>query len=125
MHECVPRLFLCFLFINASWLIYRMYTVIMGEILLTNIFFIITSVAVVLFTILVCFILYQVFKIVRTIRRIVERVEEGSELIADEVSQLRTYVLEGSLVSQIMGFFMNAKSRKASRKKKTTDINSD
>lgn len=97
----------------------------MGEILLTNIFFIITSVAVVLFTILVCFILFQVFKIVRTIRRIVERVEEGSELIADEVSQLRTYVLEGSLVSQIMGFFMNAKSRKTSRKKKTTDINND
>lgn len=98
----------------------------MGEILLTNIFFIITSVAVIAFTILVSVILFQVFKIVRTIRRIVERVEEGSELIADEVSQLRTYVIEGSLVSQIMGFFLNTGPRKASRsKKKTTDINSD
>lgn len=98
----------------------------MGEILLTNIFFIITSVAVLVFTTFVCIILYQVIKIARTIRRIVDRVEEGSELIADEVSQLRTYVLEGSLVSQIMGFFLNPKSRRASRpKKKTSEVIND
>ena len=98
----------------------------MREILQANIFFIITSIAVVAFTILVCFILYQVLKIVRTVRKIVDRVEEGSELIADEVSQLRTYVMEGSLVSQIMGFFLNTKSRSASRsRKKTTEVNSD
>ena len=94
------------------------YTVQMSEILQANIFFGITSVAVVVFTLFVCIILYQIIKILRSIRKIVDRVEEGSEVIAEDVSQLRAYVVEGSLVSQIMSFVFGAGARRATRSKK-------
>jgi len=96
----------------------------MSEILQANIFFIITSIAVLVFTLFVCIILYQVIKILKAIRKIVNRVEEGSELIAEDVSQLRAYVVEGSLVSQIMSFFLG-KTPRAFRKKSRNDINND
>jgi len=89
----------------------------MGEILLTNIFFIITSVAVIVCTLFVCVILYHVIKILRSIRKIIDRVEEGSEVIAEDVSLLRAYVVEGSLVSQIMSFFVGGKAKNTSRRK--------
>jgi len=90
----------------------------MSEILQTNIFFVITSIAVVVFTLFVCLILYQVIKILKSIRRIVDRVDEGSEVIAEDVSQLRAYVTEGSLVSQVMSFVLGQKVKRASRTKK-------
>ena len=95
------------------------YTTHMTEVLHANIFFFIASVGVILFTLLVCVALYHVVKILRSIRRIVERVEEGSETIAEDVAQLRSYVVSGSLFSQIISFFMGTKatrSRSRSRK---------
>jgi hypothetical protein len=90
----------------------------MSEILQTNIFFAITSVAVVVFTLLLCIAIYQVIKILKSIRRIVTRIDEGSELIAEDVSQLRTYVTEGSLVSQVLSFVTGTSTKRATRKKK-------
>jgi hypothetical protein len=89
----------------------------MSEVLQANIFFIITSIAVVVFTLLVCVALYHVIKILRSIRKIIDRVDQGSELIAEDVAQLRAYVVEGSLVSQIMSFFLGSKSRTRRRVK--------
>lgn len=97
----------------------------MSEILQANVFFIITSIAVVLMTIFACFILYQIIMVLRSVRKIVERIEEGSDVIAEDVAQLRAYVMEGSLVSQIMGFFLGRTSRvRRSAKSKTTDLTS-
>jgi len=97
----------------------------MSEILQANIFFMITSVAVLVFTIFVCVILYHVIKILRSIRVIVSKVEEGSELIAEEMSQLRAYVAEGSLVSQITSFFLGKKVRKAPSPRKSKDVTNE
>jgi len=97
----------------------------MSEILQTNIFFVITSIAVVVFTLFVCIILYHVIKILKSIRKIVDRVEEGSEVIAEDVSQLRAYVVEGSLVSQIMSFFLGTKAPASRTRKKSKDVTSD
>lgn len=91
----------------------------MTEVLHANIFFAITSVAVVVFTLLLCFAVYQVIKILKSIRRIVDRIEEGSEMIADDVENLRTYVMEGSLMSQLIGFFMGNRAAAARRKRKS------
>lgn len=89
----------------------------MTEVLHANIFFFITSVAVVLFTLLLCVLLYHVIKIVRSVRRIVERVEHGSEVIAEDMAHLRTYVAEGSLISSILGIFMKTRTRTTKKKK--------
>jgi hypothetical protein len=96
----------------------------MSEILNANIFFIITSIAVILFTLLVCVVLYHVIKILQSIRKIVDRVEEGSENIVEDVSRLRTYVLEGSLLSQIISFFVGTKKTRA-RKSQSKDNSTD
>lgn len=97
----------------------------MSEILQANVFFIITSIAVVLLTIFACFILYQIIMVLRSVRKIVERIEEGSDVIAEDVAQLRAYVIEGSLVSQIMGFFLGRRSpTRRSAKSKNADLTS-
>jgi hypothetical protein len=95
----------------------------MNEILQANIFFFITSIAVIAFTLLLCFAVYQVIKILKSIRRIVDRIEEGSEMIAGDMENIRTYVVEGSLVSQLIGFFLGNRSmfKRAPSKTKRKD----
>lgn len=89
----------------------------MNEVLHANIFFVITSVAVVLCTLLVCVALYHAIRILQSIRRIVDRIDVGSEAIVEDVEQLRSYVLDGGLVSQLVTFFMGR--RRAAPKKRT------
>lgn len=94
----------------------------MSEVLQANIFFFITSVAVVVFSLLACVALYHVIKLIRSLRRIIERVEAGSEVIAEDISELRSFVLEGSLLSQLIGFFVNQRrGGRRSRSKKTNE----
>lgn len=91
------------------------YTHGMEEVLQANIFFFITSAAVVVFTTLVCVAIYYVIRILKTVGKIVERIDSGSETIAEDISQLRSYIAEGSLISQIVGLFIKTK-RKGRRK---------
>lgn len=77
----------------------------MSELLHANIFFFISSIASVVFCILVSLILYQVFKIMQSIRVIIDRIETKSEQIADDVDALRTFVRRGSLVSSLFSIF--------------------
>jgi len=88
----------------------------MSEVLHANVFFIIASVGTVVFIIMVSVALYQVVKILRSVRSIVERVEVGSETILEDVSQLRSYVISGSLFSQLIGLFMGKATRARSKK---------
>jgi len=67
----------------------------MNEILHANIFFIIASVATVIFCIFLCVILFYVLKIVRSVQAIAKRIEEGSEMIADDVSIVRSLMKGG------------------------------
>lgn len=81
----------------------------MTEVLQANIFFAITAAAVVIFTIFLCVAVYYVIKILRAVRSITERIDVGSETIADDMKQLRSYITEGSLISQVVGLFINNK----------------
>lgn len=74
-----------------------------------NIFFFITSVAVIIFTIFLCVVLYYVIRILRAIRNIIDRVDAGSETIAEDIANLRSYVKEGGLFSSIVGLFSGKK----------------
>jgi hypothetical protein len=81
----------------------------MNEVLHANIFFVIASIATVIFCILVSLILFHVFKIVKSIRTIVERVEMASEQVADDVAHVRELVASGGIVTQVVKFFMGAR----------------
>lgn len=89
-----------------------LYNKIMNEILHANLFFIIASLATICFSILVCVFLYHVIKIVKAIRRIVDRVEAGSEVLADDLEELRVNLNPAKVFGFIMNIFSTRKSRK-------------
>jgi hypothetical protein len=93
----------------------------MNEILHANIFFVIASIATVIFCMMVCVILYHVIKITKSIRSIVERVEAGSEAIAGDIEQVREYISSGRVFSRIIKFFMGASASTKKRRTKRND----
>lgn len=80
----------------------------MNEVLHANIFFFIASVATVVFCVLICFILYHVLKIVKSIRAIIERIEAGSEIIAKDVAHVRELVASGGIWSRLIQFIIGS-----------------
>jgi hypothetical protein len=94
----------------------------MSEVLQANIFFYIASVATVVFCILVSMVLFQVYKIMKSARRIIERVETASEVMAEDAAQIRELVASGGLLSTIFSLVFGLKRKKA-RSKKSADDN--
>lgn len=96
----------------------------MSEILQANIFFFIASLATVLFTVMLCIALYHLIKILRMVRSITERIEAGSETIAEDMAAARDYFKEGSFFSHLISIFLSAKGfsfgKKRSRKSKNS-----
>ena len=90
----------------------------MTEVLQANIFFMITSVAVILFTLLVCVLLYHLIKIVKLIRKIVERVETGSEVLAEDIDNIRNSLNPAKLIQFVMSMMPGAAPKRRSRRKK-------
>ncbi len=90
----------------------------MSEVLQTNIFFVITSVAVVVLTILLCFVLYHVIGILKNVRDITDRVKRGSEQLAEDAQAVRTFVHEGVIGTARNFFGGGSTARKARRSKK-------
>jgi hypothetical protein len=95
----------------------------MNEVLHANIFFFIASVATVVFCVLGCFILFHVLKIVKSIRAIIERIEVGSEAIAQDVAQMRELVASGGIISRVARFFMG--SPRTGRKGRRTRVDEE
>ncbi len=88
----------------------------MSEILHANIFFVIASVATVVFCIMICVALYHIIKLVKAARKVVERVEAGSEQLAEDLTVFRSYIAQGGILSRLFGFFMPT-VKKTNRKK--------
>ncbi len=93
----------------------------MNEILHANIFFIIASIATVCFCILVCYMLFQVIKIMQLVRSILERVEAGSEVLASDLAHIRMFFSEDGLLTRVMGMFGGGKAKGGRRKKARQD----
>jgi hypothetical protein len=93
----------------------------MNEILHANIFFVIASIATVIFCIMICLILYHAIKIIKSLRRIIDRIEAGSEVIASEVANVRELISSGGLVGKMFHFFTGSKRSSRRRKKQTTN----
>jgi hypothetical protein len=92
----------------------------MSEVLQANIFFFIASAATIVFAILTCIVLYYVIKILSAIRSIVERLEAGSDVIADDVSAMREFVKSGGLVAYLINR-VSPKKRGARSRQKSED----
>jgi hypothetical protein len=92
----------------------------MDEVLHANIFFFIASGATILFSLLLSVILYQVIKILQTVRTVAERLEAASDQLAHDMSSLRAYVANGGIISRLLSFLVSARqSRPKSRQRRT------
>ncbi len=94
----------------------------MNEILLANLFFIITGTAVLVVAAFVCFLCYHTIKIVQMARAILERVETGTEQLVDDVNALRDHLANGNIFGRILTAVVSAmtqsQQRTPSRRKK-------
>ncbi|MFM2424298.1 MAG: hypothetical protein RLZZ70_689 [Candidatus Parcubacteria bacterium] len=91
----------------------------MNEVLHANIFFLIASIATIVFAVMVCVAMYYVIKILASIQAIVARVEAGSDVIAEDISAMREFVAGGGLVSSVLGLF--APKRTTTRRRKVAE----
>ncbi len=80
----------------------------MNEILHANIFFVIASIGTVFFLLLTSVILFHAIKIIKSIRRIVEKIELGSEVLASDVANLRSQIMSGGIVSRLFSLFVGS-----------------
>lgn len=89
----------------------------MNEVLHANVFFFITSIAVIVFTALGCVALVHGIKLLKSLRRIVARVEESTEVIHTNVKDFRARVSEGGLLGLaktiLFGVSSNNKEQRA------------
>ena len=90
----------------------------MNEILHANIFFIIASIATVCFCILVCYILFQVIKILQLVRSILDRVAAGSEVLASDLAHIRMFFAEEGFLSRLLAMFGGGKPSRRKRARK-------
>ncbi len=91
----------------------------MSEVLHANIFFFIASAATVVFLLLVAVAMYYIIRILMSVRKIVERIEAGSDVIAEDVASMRDFVKSGGLVAYLINR-MSPKKR-TSRQSRTKD----
>ena len=101
----------------------------MTEILHANIFFFITSVVTVALGILACIAMYQIIKILKSIRAIMARIEEGSDMIAEDIQAARDFVAAGGFISHLISFATRGrggrKTRSSKSKKELISIDSE
>ena len=92
----------------------------MGDVLQTNIFFFITAAAVIILTIFLAIIFFHVIKITKCVRRIVEQVEEGSEMLMEDLQHVRRVVSGTStMMSHLLGFKASMRHERSGDKKKS------
>ena len=92
----------------------------MEEVLQANVFFFITGIAVIIFSALLCVALFHFIKVLKTLRRITERIDQGTESLAEDVEHFKTFFFEGgligSIISKIVGSAYKNKNKKTTGK---------
>jgi hypothetical protein len=80
----------------------------MSEVLHANVFFFITGIAVIVFTMLLCVALVHAIKLLKSIRRIVARVEDGAETLHADMQSMRTQFVRGGIVGFVKSVLFGA-----------------
>lgn len=96
----------------------------MNEVLQTNVFFVITSIAVLVLTVLVSVALVYLIRILRNVSDITLRLKRGSEQLAEDAEAVRSFVSEGiigTIKSSIALFTKAGASHKTKKTQKDTD----
>lgn len=100
----------------------------MSEVLHTNIFFFITGTAVIVFSALLCVALFHFIKVLKSLRRIMERIEEGTEVLAEDMHQVREFFVQEGFFGRLITTLTSSARRamkggeKTERSKKSTAL---
>lgn len=77
----------------------------MNEFLKMDVFFLITTVAVLLVTGLVCFVLYRILRILRNVEHVSQIVSDESDLVRNDLSEMRAVIKrEGFKLTHLAAF---------------------
>lgn len=93
----------------------------MSEVLQTNVFFIITSISVIVLTILLSIVLVKVIRILGVLREVSERFRKGSEVLSDDIQTVRSFLADdviGGVIRTFAGSGEKKKRRRAQKKAK-------
>ncbi len=93
----------------------------MNEVLHANIFFVIASIATVVFCVLISVVLYYIIKILQSLRAIIERVEAGSEIVAQDVANVRAFIASGGIFSRAVQFIIGSRGRSRKGRRARTE----
>ncbi len=98
----------------------------MSEVLLANLFFIITGLAVLIVSGFVCVLCCYLIKVVRQARAILAKIETGTESLVDDMRALRDHIANGSIFGKVLATIAGAIAaqktyRKTQRKKNVTN----
>ncbi len=89
----------------------------MQELVHADIFFFVTSIAVILVGVGICVVLFYLIRILRNIRDITGRVDEGSKLLAEDFGELRSSLKAKGFVWGNLFSFLKKRSRWFSSKR--------
>jgi hypothetical protein len=77
-----------------------------------DIFFFVTTIAVVILTILLAILVIYIIKITRDVKYISERAKTEADLISQDLSDLRDNVKKGVKLKYLLNFFNNLRKKK-------------
>jgi len=90
----------------------------MQELMKADIFFFVTSLAVILLTVGLIIALYYIVRILRNVRDISERVDEGTKALAEDLTVVRSNLKTGGFAWKHIFGFLGKHSRWFSSKKR-------
>lgn len=87
----------------------------MSEVLHANVFFFITGIAVIVFTSLLCVVLFHSIKILQSIRRIMLRIEHTTNTFGDDIERIRDHMASGGVIGKLMHFLFGIQKKDGER----------
>ena len=98
----------------------------MNEVLLANVFFVITGSAVLVVAAFVCVVCYHAVRLLRVARKTLGRIEDGTEVFFDDLRTFRDRVVSGQIFVKLLTAFTHAirkdkQPRASSHKRKEID----
>ncbi len=91
----------------------------MSEVIHADIFFFITGIAVIVCSAIVCVALFHAIKVLKSMRRIMNRIEESAEVITEDIYHVREYFTQAGFLSRLFATLTGSASRARTRTPQT------
>ncbi len=88
---------------------------VMSEVLHADIFFFITGIAVIVCSAIFCVAVFHTVKVLKSLRRILARVEEETEIIAEDIHQVREFFTQEGLLTRLFAILTGSAKRAGTR----------